>query len=880
MALPIRGIQITDDLTSESAAKVISHFQFDQRTKIGPEASQQLLRDLDFQRGRQDQDEEEYSQFVFQGQCLILGDSRVGKTSLVKSLTGKSFDSEEPSTTGVQTSWVDRKWQNLNADTDLKFGSFGRFYKSVRFVIALLESGGYSILCDQETISILSPASKILTLCWVFSVICLWMFANPPFGFYIFSFLALVTAVVLPYILRVFHVFSVCQEFLYELSIFRFFPGLMTGFVGLMLLSVYTEIGKKEGIECSYVEFSFSIRGLLKVFAWCFHQSVLEAVFLCTVMDLANPPDKKNSSATMESVKGSFSVHVGERGSDFTFLYVVAVVYVCIYSKAMEFLTGSSRSALLAYTSVHEYCQFLHITVIVFSGLLMFFLIRTLCRVTNIMKGIVSPILFIYVMESIPDCFTSFYSMKSYRLLLDIGLVCHIMILTCISNFFVKHMDYVFICVRRVALDYKKLRGALDAKFLNLKLSILDFAGDKEYYVYHHLFLRNQAIYLVVFNMAHFAADNFKTIAGKIERLSFWLESICSQVAPKTPIFLVGTHRGNMNKSCIDCLQKHLQQGLWHNFSDELVINEEDQMIYFPVENKQGTTDGGIQNLKRKIVSTAEECKTTIGRKIPFSWIKIQDAIINLRQKTKKANFCVTLEQFPASFKNSFIFSNWSKETLNYFHEKGLIIYVDRGQGSELSKWVLLKPSILVDVIIQLVTPPTDDEIISERGFKRDWTLLHNTGMLTESLLRNILSKLQENEEAMKGFLEEYDIICPLFYKITDEKQEAMVTHFVPSLLPMSVSGNTPVWHNEPTDKRLFVFFKRFFPEGLFHHLLSRAHRLSMANFPNGQPVIYRNLGRFWLSPAQPYRLLVLKKENMIEVTFSCRLVLKGYMYI
>ena len=871
------ALQITDDHTTESVAEVMSQLQFDQGTKIGPEARQQLLRDLDFQRERQDQDEEEYSQFVFQGQCLILGDSRVGKTSLVKSLTGKPFDSEEPSTKGVQTSWVDRKWQNLNADTDLKFGSFGRFYKSVRFVIAMLESGGCSILCDYETISILSPASKILSLCWIISVICLGVFVNPPVGFYIFSFLALVTAVVLPCVLRVFHVISVCQEVLYELSILRFSPGLMKGLVGLMLLSVYAEVGKEEGIECSYVEFSFSIRGLLKVFAWCFHLSVLSTVFLCTLIDLTNPPDRKYSSATMESVDGSSLVHVRERESDFTFLHVVAFVYAYMFSKAMEFLTGSSRSALLTYTSVHEYCQFLHITVIVFSGLLMFFLIRTLCRVTNIMKGIASPILFIFVVESIPNCFTSFYSMKSYRLMLGIGFVCHIMILACISNYFVKLIDYksVFIHVRRVALDYQKLRGALDAKFSNLKLGILDFAGDKEYYVYHHLFLRNQAIYVVVFNMAHFAADNFKTVTGEIQRLHFWLESICSQVAPKTPIFLVGTHRGNMNKSCIDCLQKHLKQSLWHNFSDELVVNEEDKLIYFPVENKQGANDSGIQNLKRKIVSTAQERKTTIGCKIPFSWIKIQDAIINLRQNNKKANFCVTLEQFPTSFKNFFICSNWSKETLNYFNEKGLIIYVDRGQDSEMSKWVLLKPSILVDVIIQLVTPPASDEMISEHGFRRDWTLLLNTGMLTESLLRNILSKLQENEEAMKGFLEEYDIICPLFYKVTNEKEEAKVTHFVPSLLPMSVNGNTPVWHNEPTDKRLFVFFKRFLPEGLFHHLLSRAHRLSMANFPSGQPVIYRNVGRFWFSPAQPYRLLVLKKENMIEVTFSCRLVLK-----
>ncbi|KAJ7393782.1 hypothetical protein OS493_003441 [Desmophyllum pertusum] len=44
-----------------------------------------------------------------------------------------------------------------------------------------------------------------------------------------------------------------------------------------------------------------------------------------------------------------------------------------------------------------------------------------------------------------------------------------------------------------------------------------------------------------------------------------------------------------------------------------------------------------------------------------------------------------------------------------------------------------------------------------------------------------------------------------------------------------------------------------------------------MAEFPQGLPVIYRDVGRFWLTPTQPYRLKDLKDENMIEVTFSCR---------
>ena len=50
-----------------------------------------------------------------------------------------------------------------------------------------------------------------------------------------------------------------------------------------------------------------------------------------------------------------------------------------------------------------------------------------------------------------------------------------------------------------------------------------------------------------------------------------------------------------------------------------LVLNKEDNLLYFPIENTNGKNDTGIQNLKRRIIAAAEECKTTIGREIPFS---------------------------------------------------------------------------------------------------------------------------------------------------------------------------------------------------------------------------------------------------------------------
>ena len=422
-------------------------------------------------------------------------------------------------------------------------------------------------------------------------------------------------------------------------------------------------------------------------------------------------------------------------------------------------------------------------------------------------------------------------------------------------------------------MNQNYLRNALNEKFSSLKLKILDFAGDREYHAYHHMFLRSQAIYVIVFNMAEFAENSCRDIHARIKTLHLWFQSICSHVPLKTPILLVGTHRGNINKIWIQELDAHLKRNLWHLYCDEIIENDVDKLIFFPVENSQGENDPGVQTLQKKIMTVAEERKGTIGRDIPLSWIQIQDEIISLREN-EKAKFCVMLEEFPTAFGN-FICTNWSEETLKYFHEKGLVIYLDK--DPELSKWVLLKPEILVDIIIQLVTSPRE---IQERGFRRDWKLLHDNGMLTKSLLTRIISTVQENEEAMTRLLEEYDLICPLSNRKVEmcnqDDDQNQPTHFVPSLLPMCADGcMPPIWQDDKTDKKFYVFFNSFLPEPLFHRLLSRAHKCSMLEYPNGQPVLYRDAGMFWMRPSQdykqPYRLRILKEEGMIEVTISSR---------
>ena len=875
MALDLQRLRLTDDHTLESASEVMSQLQFDRRLPNSASV-QALLRDLGF---RSQQDGVEHTQFVFQGQCLILGDARVGKTSLKKSLMGVPFDTDEPGTKGVEMSVVDRKWRSLRALAGLKFGSFARFRKSALYQGVIYGPAGIEFKIGEEELSAMSAIAYLLfmiwRIAWVLSTIWLWAFATVSVSFFAFSVAVFFLEVLLqqllpsenPQVFKLALLFTSCSRFL-------------TGLGTAHLLAGYFR-----GIECQNVDASFgdSMHSDGQ-FMWVVHLLIVAMLgngITCEFMFLLKHFRNAITWGGVESaVPGQLKLRSPVPLAQELFLLMIPVIGGLSFGFAFEL--AINMTAL-------DYCNTLHFGTIPLFCLLTFRLAKKLCAWANV-QGRINVILVLYIiMETISEhvsLIISFCSLTTYALFFA-GWAVHSFYEDWDNMFFLFHepftnvretqASFTFIFIEKVMLNFQKLRKALQEMFSSLKVKILDFSGDEEYYAYHHIFLRDQAIYLVVFNMANFADDNFRNVTAKIQRLCFWLESICSKAAPKTPIFLVGTHRGNMEHTCLKSIDKYLRQNLLDCFDDELVRNEEDKLLYFPIENSRGKNDSGVQNLQRKIISTAEEHKNTMGREIPFSWIKIQDAIIDLRQN-KDAKFCVTLEQFPISV-GSFICSNWSKETLKYFHEKGLVIYVDHGQDSKLSNWILLKPEILIDIIIQLVTPLVDDEETSQHGFRRDFKLLHNKGMLTGSLLIKILSRWQENEGGIKKFLEEYDIICPLFNNV-ENKEEAEVTHFVPSLLPMSVDGNTPVWYNDPTDKRFFVFFKRFLPEALFPHLLSRAHRLSKEEFSTGQPVIYRDVGMFWLRPTQPYMLRVLRKENMIEVTFSCRLVLMVFIYI
>ena len=124
----------------------------------------------------------------------------------------------------------------------------------------------------------------------------------------------------------------------------------------------------------------------------------------------------------------------------------------------------------------------------------------------------------------------------------------------------------------------------------NLKINFL-----KLYYVTHPLFMSNNAIYIVVWNMR----DN----KGK-EGLEYWLNSIVSRT-PTSQVIVVGTHLDEGSEVSVDYLKNKYQ-----------IIE-----CFFSV-SCVGKLDG-IEQLREKLISMV----TNQSLEIPHSYIMLAESI-------------------------------------------------------------------------------------------------------------------------------------------------------------------------------------------------------------------------------------------------------------
>lgn len=855
-SLDFQRIVVTDTETLDKHSNIMEKLRLEHRLPEGRRTYEKLLEKVGLKLEpyhNPHQTEQICQQFVFQGQCLVLGDSGVGKTSLVRAISGKPFDEMEPRTTGIEQSLVDEKWQNLDTK-DLIFGNVNRFFLEI-FIQLMLYGRAGNVIFQQSRFR-KKEIAFALPLFGIFFLTITTTITDPPKE----NHCVLPISIIFIFFLYVcdswFVFFSPKEDWRLKAGLCYFMVnprGILIGtFLSVGLLSFHSEISYGEPSKTAIFQFVLFVATVIALGYVAF--LLLKSLRSFALEQKCPQPGqlKLNNQRPIEVI--FFTRFILNTFVGFILVTTVGVFYskilhqvsiVMVIFYFAFFMAESVPRILKSLPEWHQWAKF-------------FLIIIFLLCVFACLPSSSEKLAMIFLVLFCDTLHQEYFWLESA--------------ISTPSQDHVGPGTFTAVQLEKAVIDQKKLKNALNQKWSSLKLKILDFAGDKEYQSYFHMFLRSQAIYVIVFNMAEFAEDSLRDLTTKIKSLHFWLESVCSHVTSSTPIFLVGTHRGNMERSTMERINENLKRNFWELFCGELVVNKVDELFFFPVENSLGQNDGGIQIFQRAIIATVEELKETIGRNIPLSWIQIQDALISMKSD-KGAKVCVRFEEFPTVFDN-FICTNWTEETLEYFHEKGFMMYLNKGP-----KRVLLNPDVLIDIIIRLITK--QPEGIPQRSYRRHWNLLQEKGMLTkfllEFLLESVLLKV-ESKEDVTAFLEEYDLICLLTHKMAPLNGERLTpTYFVPALLPISTDENIQLWKDRSTDKKFFVFFKKFLPEPLFHCLLSRAHKNSKVQFPRSQPLVYRDAGRFWLDFRQPYKLKLLKDMKMIEVTFT-RLV--GFQFI
>ena len=586
-------------------------------------------------------------QFVFQGQCMVLGDSGAGKTSLVKSLTGKPFDSEQPKTQGIDQSLVNDKWETFDL-RDLVFGDLWRFLNDGTVEVLLIETGEATSNVVVRTFFLSKTSFRIISSIYFLTLLVMFALFLIPEG-------TLPTHVSFSSFM-----YMTMLYFLYVASEYAFhftgsqFNRLVLATLSFILVRRCVFIGSYLAFMICYWDERYAELNSIPVLLLLPTMTGIGLVAMFRLigpMPLSLRNDHQHHRHQGQMVRNYSMVLLNKltmKTVRFCRLLLSISVGVAIGLVAVslgrdtlkESYVNESLILHLTHLSLWNFpveCMEPTISLLFSSTDDNSWGPYAVCVVVcyyHLRLGLSSPSLYFAILFPPLACYTLykefFYSHKE------------------IPENFVRPNNLITLVTRIEDItDNKMLKSALSAKFSPLKLNILDFAGDKEYYAYHHMFLRRDAMYIIVFNMADFIKNDFRDITANIRRLQFWFESICCHFPGKVSIFLVGSHRGTMNNKYMKILDGHLRGSpVWNSHCDDLVENDLEDLIFFPVENSEGQNDLGIQCLQNKIESVAEQHKSTLGRDIPLTWIRVQDAIINLKEK-KETMLCVRPKELP-----------------------------------------------------------------------------------------------------------------------------------------------------------------------------------------------------------------------------------------
>ncbi|CAG2205293.1 unnamed protein product [Mytilus edulis] len=292
-----------------------------------------------------------------------------------------------------------------------------------------------------------------------------------------------------------------------------------------------------------------------------------------------------------------------------------------------------------------------------------------------------------------------------------------------------------------------------------------DFAGQKDFYATHQVFMSKCAVYLLVTDSLEFSTVENQGLdfEGSANYVSFWFDAIhCywsttmkGRLDP--PIIVVCTNEDKIKEpSERDKLQKQFKDNLGQVMKDQEKKGHL-RNVYF-ISNTEDS-DIVFEEIRKDISRQAMDMEDW-GKDCPLKWLLFQQVLLKLKDTKIPISSTKTLLKIAKHEDIGISEESEVKRCLQYCNDNGTVIYFDE---ENLEDYVILDPKWLINAFRCLVSDKIDNVIeVSD-----DWQNLKDTGQLTDSLISRLFQKeptlkFDDNKAHLIEVMKRFDIIVNL----------------------------------------------------------------------------------------------------------------------
>ena len=350
------------------------------------------------------------------------------------------------------------------------------------------------------------------------------------------------------------------------------------------------------------------------------------------------------------------------------------------------------------------------------------------------------------------------------------------------------------VCLKRL--------GEIRSSDSDLMLTLHDYGGQPIFYSMHHLFIKRNSLYCIVFNMFELMEQKKKTGNGtSLGFLKSWIDAIMVHTLSKdandtATVAFVGTHK---DKCPDEGQHDYFSNMIYELIEGTPVIHKTIRNplgvgrqgttthFFFPVDNLQGVKDTiFVELMKRITASVGKELFVTQRR--PIAWMRCVDMFTEQLTTHKKMH--LTYADASEIARLAGVSDSDFDNLLKFLNQMSVVMWFNEGE--------LLRNVIILDVFGYLVKAictvickhqPTANDSTShsseasercQRLMPQDWNEFMKAARISEKLLHGLLEDWETQKAVIIALMCKFTLLVPL----KDESDEISDGFFlVPSLL-------------------------------------------------------------------------------------------------